>query len=276
MPASANPAPSRPPSRRWTGPVIVLMVLALVAAGVWWSRRHPAGTATAPSPDATSASPTSTAAMVTMPPASPANGGFLPPKVLASRPVNYPEQALLNRVEGVVSVKFSVDDTGHVVGQPIVDKSSGSVMLDAMVLEYDLKKWTFQPATLDGKPIPGTLDMKFEFHLDPTEQRALAEQRLAAPVGLPDAPYPQGGPFAQSEAGGRGHHHGHMDRRGAGEHDQPDQEQRIEHPGPRGVAFRLHPLADRPQKRDGQGVQQNGVFQPAAGSQRHAPAALKG
>ena len=49
----------------------------------------------------------------------------------------------------------------------------------------------FQPATLDGKPVPGTLDKEFEFHLDPAEQRALAAKRLAARIGTPDAPYPK-------------------------------------------------------------------------------------
>ena len=166
--------------------MMVLIVLVLGTAAALLLRRRPA---TSPGQSA-SASPGSTATVLATPSATPEENRFQPPKVLTTRPVTYPEQALLNRVEGVVRVKFSVDENGQVAGQPVVDKSSGSVMLDAMVLEYDLKKWTFQPATLDGKPVAGTVDKEFEFHLDQNEQRALAEERLKAPVGTPDAPYP--------------------------------------------------------------------------------------
>ena len=163
--------------------------------------RRPAGPEGRPASSAPEASPGApTASASTAPSAPPEDKRFQPPKVLATRPVRYPEQALLNRIEGVVRVKFSVDDTGHVTNA-VVEKSSGSTMLDAMVLEYDLSKWTFQPATLDGKPVPGTLDKEFEFHLDPNEQRALAEERLKAPVGTPDAPYPTRGAGAQGRRG---------------------------------------------------------------------------
>ena len=187
MPDPANPPSSRPAARRWVVPVIVLLVLALGTAALLVSRRPTRPPAASSTPRA---SPGDTAAVLTAPSASPEDKRFEPPKVLATRPVSYPEQALLNRVEGVVRAKFFVDDAGQVTNV-IVTKSSGSTMLDAMVLEYDLRKWTFQPATLDGKPVPGTLEKEFEFHLDPNEQRALAEERLKAPVGTPDAPYPK-------------------------------------------------------------------------------------
>ena len=191
MPVPANQDPASPPSRRWLFLVVLLLVLALGAAAALLLRHHPAepsaqGVET-PTPEA---SPAATASVRAEPSASPKDDRFQPPKVLTSRPVRYPEQALLNRIEGVVRVKFSVDDAGQ-VNSVVVDRSSGSVMLDAMVLEYDLKKWTFQPATLDGKPVSGTVNKEFEFHLDPKEQRDLAQERLAAPVGISDAPYPK-------------------------------------------------------------------------------------
>ena len=184
------PPPARRPSP--LGPVLLALVaFALVGGGIYALR--PRGSK--PGPPVADASPAPTAAVstATAPPApsdTPEPSKFQGPKLLASRPVRYPEQAFLNRVEGVVRVKFSVDDAGHVI-KAAVSQSSGSVMLDAMALDYDLKLWTFQPATLDGQPVPGTVDKEFEFKLDPAGQKALATKRLAAKVGTPDAPYPK-------------------------------------------------------------------------------------
>lgn len=114
---------------------------------------------------------------------------YVPPKVLTRQPVSYPELAHLNRVEGVVRVKFAVDESGH-VESVYVDKSSSSVMLDQAVLDPRLKQWTFQPATLDGKPISSIAYQEFEFRLDPVEERAIAVKRLALPFGTPDPAYP--------------------------------------------------------------------------------------
>ena len=116
-------------------------------------------------------------------------GAFTPPKVLKHPTPSYPELAHLNRVEGVVRVHFAIDEAGHVIGVT-VPRSSGSMMLDALSRDYTLREWTFQPATFNGQPVPGGADEEFEFKLDPNEERTLAEQRLALPVGTPDPTYP--------------------------------------------------------------------------------------
>ena len=124
------------------------------------------------------------------PAASPAaDTHYLPAKLLKRPPLPYPIIALLNRVEGVVKARFGIDDQGHVENVNAVG-TSGSVLLDGVVLDRTLRDWTFQPATLDGKPIASSLEQEFEFRLDPEEQRRFARERLAAPVGLPDPPYP--------------------------------------------------------------------------------------
>ncbi len=105
-------------------------------------------------------------------------------------PVAYPELAHLNRVEGVVRVRLSVDEDGG-VSKAIVIRSAGSLLLDAVVLDPSLLHWKFQPATFDGKPVPSTKDQEFEFRLDPAEEKALAVKRLALSVGTPNAPYPK-------------------------------------------------------------------------------------
>ena len=185
MPALPNP-PRRPSP---VGPILLALVaFVLVGGGVYalWPR-HPR--TDAPHTTAES-SPAPTAAVADAANDTPVPGKFQPPKVLTTRPVAYPEQAFLNRVEGTVRVKFQVDDTGHVTNVS-VPKSSGSVMLDAVALSHDLKQWTFQPAMLDGKPVSSAVEKEFEFHLDPAQQRALAAKRLAAKIGTPDAPYPK-------------------------------------------------------------------------------------
>ena len=123
------------------------------------------------------------------PSATPAASNFQGPKLLKHPTPAYPELAHLNRVEGVVRVHFAIDEAGHVTAVSLA-KTSGSVMLDSLIRDYTLRDWTFQPATLNGQPVPGGTDKEFEFKLDPNEQRVLAEKRLALPVGTPDPPYP--------------------------------------------------------------------------------------
>ena len=114
----------------------------------------------------------------------------MPPKLRERLPVAYPELAHLNRTEGVVRVVLSIDETGNVT-KVAVAKTSGSVMIDAVTLDYNLLHWKFDPATLDGKPVPSTKEQEFEFRLNPAEEKAIALKRLALPVGIPDAPYPK-------------------------------------------------------------------------------------
>lgn len=118
----------------------------------------------------------------------PAPNNYQPAKVLKRAPVSYPLVARLNRTEGVVKIKFSVDDTGHVTNVEI--SSPVNVVLDEMAREHSLRDWVFQPAMFEGKPIPSSYEQEFEFKLDPAEERALALKRLALPIGLPDPPYP--------------------------------------------------------------------------------------
>ena len=116
--------------------------------------------------------------------------GFVPPTVLKRFAVPYPDLAHLNRVQGVVRVRFSIDETGKVT-HAIAAQSSGSIILDNIVRDPNLLAWTFHPATLNGTPVPSSKEMEFEFKLDPIEENAIAIKRLALPVGTPNAPYPK-------------------------------------------------------------------------------------
>ncbi len=119
----------------------------------------------------------------------PAGTGYTPPKVLKQSPITYPILANLNRIEGIVGVRFAIDENGA-VKDATVYRPSHSVLLDSVVRSRGFLSWTFVPATLNGRPIPSTLDKEIEFRLDPAEQRQFALKRLAAPIGIPDPPYP--------------------------------------------------------------------------------------
>ena len=121
--------------------------------------------------------------------ATPPGQGYQPPKVLKRGTVAYPILANLNRIEGIVGIHFVIDETGKVTNAT-VSKSSRSLTLDAVVKSHGMLEWTFQPAMLNGKPVPSTFDQDIEFRLDPNEQREFALKRLAAPIGMPDPPYP--------------------------------------------------------------------------------------
>lgn len=121
---------------------------------------------------------------------SPAADTFQPAKILTRAPVSYPLVAHLNRIEGVVRIKFSIDETGHVT-DAVISGTGSSVMLNDVVRQHSLRDWVFQPATFRGKAVPSTFEEEFEFKLDPAEERAIAQKRLALPIGLPDPPYPR-------------------------------------------------------------------------------------
>lgn len=134
--------------------------------------------------------PGSSAAPATTIAPAPVDARFRPPKVIKHPAPAYPELAKLNRVEGVVKIRFGIDDQGKVTTISLA-QTGGSVMLDSIVRDFTLHGWTFQPATLDGKPIASSMEQEFEFRLDPEEQRRLAHERLdLQPNDCPSPPYP--------------------------------------------------------------------------------------
>jgi TonB family protein len=117
------------------------------------------------------------------------SGDYTAAKILSRTRVAYPTLADLNRVEGIVTIRFYIDETGRVT-KTAVAKPGPNPLLNQLEGDPRLLQWTFQPATLNGKPVPSTHDQEFEFRLDPDEQKRLALRRLALPVGTPDPPYP--------------------------------------------------------------------------------------
>lgn len=71
----------------------------------------------------------------------------------------YPAEARRRREQGKVSVTLDVDTAGHPSACTIT-LSSGSAALDAKTCELAMKNARLKPATYNGKPIPGTFQIR--------------------------------------------------------------------------------------------------------------------
>ena len=75
----------------------------------------------------------------------------------------YPESLWRDLVEGVVLVRFTIDQYGAVVDSEVV---GAAVPTLASLAVESLRKWRFEPITRDGKPIRLTLTFEFQFRLE--------------------------------------------------------------------------------------------------------------
>ena len=82
-------------------------------------------------------------------------------RLLHSVPPTYPPLARTQRIAGDVRVDALVDATGHVSTMKIV---SGPVLLHQAAMDA-LRQWRYQPAMLDGKPVPMHLTVTVQFRL---------------------------------------------------------------------------------------------------------------
>jgi TonB family protein len=73
------------------------------------------------------------------------------------------DRSLLPSTEQKIVVDVDVDAQGAVVNENLV-RGMGN-RLDQMVLDI-VKTWRFQPATVDGKPVPAQAEVIFPFNLD--------------------------------------------------------------------------------------------------------------
>lgn len=83
------------------------------------------------------------------------------PKVISNNKLEYPSEALENKIEGEVIVKFLINREGN-VSKSFVEKSSGSNVLDSasVYYTYNLK---FIPAQINGKAHHAWVSMKFKY-----------------------------------------------------------------------------------------------------------------
>jgi TonB family protein len=96
---------------------------------------------------------------------SPADAGvaepvFLPPSLLADSPAPYPPQLATERVAGTVQLELLVTETGEVESATLV--SGAHPLLDDAAL-HAATGLRFNPATVDGKPVPVRINFEYRF-----------------------------------------------------------------------------------------------------------------
>lgn len=131
-----------------------------------------ASAAAAPSIDATGANSDSSplkGLVSSVPPPSPlsemstavhAGSELKPPRLISSVLPIYPQIAQLAGVDGDVVVEASIDSNGNVTATKVV---AGPMML-RLAASDALRRWKYEPATLDGKPVATQMTVRIRFH----------------------------------------------------------------------------------------------------------------
>lgn len=89
--------------------------------------------------------------------------GMTPPKPLSQPMPTYPEDLKARGVEGVVVIRYKIDEVGSVAGAKLVDGPPGFWPVVAAAV----KQWRFTPALdAEGRPVSVTRTHRFRFGLD--------------------------------------------------------------------------------------------------------------
>jgi periplasmic protein TonB len=91
----------------------------------------------------------------------PIGGDVKPAHLLSSVPPAYPSLAKTQRIEGAVRIDAVVDPNGRISSMKVM---SGPALLHQAAMDA-LHQWKYQPATLDGKPVPMHLTVTVQFRL---------------------------------------------------------------------------------------------------------------
>ncbi|WP_416057184.1 TonB family protein [Stenotrophomonas maltophilia] len=113
-------------------------------------------TAPPPPPASTEAPPAAPGA------ATPGTGNSQPMPVAGqSPPPSYPAAALRRGESGSVVVRVDVDATGYANNITVIQRS-GSRDLDRAATDA-VRRWRFTPAHSNGQPVPGSIEVPFDF-----------------------------------------------------------------------------------------------------------------
>src|SRR6266566_3461327 len=116
-----------------------------------------------PDPDALNAGLVVGSNQPAAPPAAPlpVGGDVRQAKLISSVPPTYPTLAKNQHVSGNVLVDALIDANGRVTTMKVV---SGPTLLHQAAMDA-LRQWKYQPASLDGKPVPMHLTVTIQFRL---------------------------------------------------------------------------------------------------------------
>jgi TonB family protein len=128
-------------------------------------------------------------------PASPDAGAdsasLVPPSLRARVEAAYPPGALRDRLEATVGLELVVDESGHVIDARVAT-GAGHGFDEAAV--DAARKFTFEPARKDGRPIRSTVQLAYEFHLPQAHAQSTTPAVPPSPPPAPSAPAIQQGP----------------------------------------------------------------------------------
>lgn len=79
-------------------------------------------------------------------------------------PLTFPSAAIRRKLHGTVMLRVLVDAEGKPT-QVVIDKSSGSELLDKSAREQVLANWRFQPATMQGHAVQAWARVPVSFEL---------------------------------------------------------------------------------------------------------------
>lgn len=86
-----------------------------------------------------------------------------PPKLITKPPPFYPDVARWARIEGRVIIEIVVDEEGTVYRDARVLRSIPALNQPAIDA---VRRWRFEPARLDGEPVPVVATVTVDFHLN--------------------------------------------------------------------------------------------------------------
>lgn len=171
-------APVVAPPRNNSALLWLLVLVALVALGLWWYGKREATQAS--NPPAATQQPTAVVETAPAPAVAADNKPVAKKPTAKPKPAaaklnrdplplagnqtpKYPPRALRAGVEGSVSVRVEVDANGNATDVQVVERSGErSRDLDRAVTDA-VRKWRFEPAMKDGKAVPGAVVVPVEF-----------------------------------------------------------------------------------------------------------------
>jgi TonB family protein len=95
-----------------------------------------------------------------------AEGAFIRPRLVFDPQPEYPRSARRSRVEGTVDVRGLIDETGRVSVEAIETGGGPGQEAFGEAARSAIRRWRFEPARLDGRPIAVTMRVTVKFVLD--------------------------------------------------------------------------------------------------------------
>jgi protein TonB len=95
-----------------------------------------------------------------------ADGTFVRPRLISDPQPEYPRPARMSRIEGTVIVQALIAETGRVSVEAVETGDGPGQEALGEAARSAIRRWKFEPARLDGRPIAVTMRVTVKFVLD--------------------------------------------------------------------------------------------------------------